>query len=98
MSFRVRSKALQLGTEGRSGRDIERELLATFPRDCVPSYGTINRWLRDAGTGRAMDRRLETMRKRVLDVLEDRLDEIADLSLAEVARVAALMEKMRQKR
>ena len=97
MSFRVRSKALQLGTEGRSGRDIERELLATFPRDRVPSHRTINRWLRDAGTGRATDRRFEAMRKRVMDVLEDRLDEIADLSLAEVARVAALIERMRHR-
>jgi hypothetical protein len=63
----------------------------------VPSYGTINRWLRDAGAGRAMDRRFEAMRKRVLEVLEDRLDEVADLALAEVAQVAALIEKLRQR-
>jgi len=93
---RVRAKALELGAAGHSGRQIERQLRAAFSRDKVPSYSTINRWLRDAGVGRSAVRKQEAMRARARALLENRFDELDDLPLADVARILAVIEQLRK--
>lgn len=94
---RIKAHVLALGLLGFAPREIEKELHAMYPDDRVPAYATISRWLRRAGISHSFLKRWETMSERAMRELENRLAELDDAPLSEVARVAALLEGMRRK-
>lgn len=97
LGARVKAHALAMGLMGYPARDIESELRAMYPGDRVPAYATISRWLRRAGLSRSNLKKWETMSEQAMRILEKRLAQLDDAPLAEVARVASLLEGMRRK-
>lgn len=94
---RVKAHVLALGLMGFAPREIEAELRAMYPHDRLPAYATISGWLRRAGISRANLKRWEAMSEQAIRLLQQRIAELDEAPIEEVARVAALLDGLHRK-